>query len=227
MKNWIKVATIAGLLIGLSPMSNAIEKRTELTDQSLLHAEKGNLNFNNTSIPSNLVEELKKGGHVIVFRYTGAGGKSTPVDPKLKNIIDDGQRISERSKVMMQNYGKKYQELNIPINRVLSSEYFFVWQHALSAFGEPIQITRDLTGSLYFRNPQELNKSLQNLRDRIVTPPDAGQNTILFTHQGKFDKAYGYYIPAGNTIIFKPNGTSTPQLITVLSYEEFMTLKDE
>ena len=70
-----------------------------------------------------------------------------------------------------------------------------------------------------------MTESLQNLRNRTVTPPDNGQNTVLFTHQGKFDKAYGYYIPAGTTIIFKPDGSSQPKLVTVLSFEEFMKLK--
>ncbi|MCY1703527.1 hypothetical protein [Deinococcus sp. SL84] len=66
---------------------------------------------------------------------------------------------------------------------------------------------------------------MQGLRNRTVTPPPAGKNTILFTHQGKFDKAYGYYPDAGQTLIFKPDGTGTPRLIANLSYDEFMALK--
>ncbi|MDY3330510.1 MAG: hypothetical protein SOX43_00960 [Pelistega sp.] len=226
MKKWIKALTVASVLAAAQSSVMAAEGRAVLADQTLVSAENASLNFRNAPAPVGLVEDLRKGGYVIVFRYTGSGGDDAAIAPELKQkVIDDGQRISKRSIERMTSYGKKYQDLGIPVNRVLSSEYYFVWQHAQAAFGNPIQISRDLTGSLNFRDKNELAQSLQNLRNRTVTPPDAGQNTILFTHQGKFDKAYGYYIPAGTTILFKPDGTSTPKLVAVLSYDEFMALK--
>ncbi|UBH13377.1 hypothetical protein [Macrococcus armenti] len=74
-------------------------------------------------------------------------------------------------------------------------------------------------------DPNELNDSLQRLRDRTIIKPPKSNNTVLFTHQGKFDKAYGFYPPAGTTIIFKPDGSRQPQPIAVLSFEEFLNLK--
>lgn len=184
------------------------------------------LDFTKNQIPNNFISDLQKGGYVIVFRYTGSGGGYTPVLKDLQNkVIDDGQRISENSVAKMKDYGKKYRELNIPIQTVVSSEYFFVWQHAYEAFNDPITISRDLTGSLNFKNNTELNESIQQLKNRIVQLLPNGQNQILFTHQGKFDKAFGYYIPAGTTLFFKPDGSNQPNLITVLSYEQFMSLK--
>ncbi|WP_339097358.1 hypothetical protein ACINK0_16455 [Deinococcus sp. VB343] len=181
----------------------------------------------NPSTPANLVRDLQKGGHVIVFRYTGAVYPQNPQDKAIAGAIDDGQRISEQSKKMMAALGQQYKKLKIPVDRVWSSEYYFVYQHALAAFGAPVTMNRDLTGSLapFFRNQKLLETSLQGLRNRTVTPPPAGKNTILFTHQGKFDKAYGYYPDAGQTLIFKPDSTGTPRLIANLSYEQFMALK--
>ncbi len=226
MKKYLQTFVLGVSLMAAQSWGVAADSRAVLPDQTLVKAENTSLNFRHAPAPTNLVEELRKGGHVIVFRYTGSGGDSVAVAKEAQGqVIDDGQRISENSIRRMKNYGQKYQDLAIPVNRVLSSEYYFVWQHAQAAFGNPIQISRDLTGSLYFRDRTELATSLQNLRNRTVTPPDQGQNTVLFTHQGKFDKAYGYYIPAGTTIIFKPDGTSTPKLVAVLSYDEFMKLK--
>lgn len=200
-------------------------ERQELADQDLVVAEEASLDFSKSALTPELKEDLAKGGYVIVFRYTGAGGDRTQIPPELLGQVkDDGQRISETSLAAMQAYGQKFLDLGIPVNRILSSEYYFVWQHAQAAFGQPITISRDLTGSLDFSDPNELETSLQNLRNRTVTLPDQGQNTILFTHQGKFDKAYGYYIPAGTTILFKPDGSGIPQFVGVLTYEEFMGL---
>lgn len=76
---------------------------------------------------------------------------------------------------MMKQYGEKYRSLNIPVNEIFSSEYYFVWQYAQAAFNEPIKITRDLTGSLDFSDTNELNDSLQRLRDRTMTKPPKGK----------------------------------------------------
>ncbi len=188
-------------------------------------ANKANLDFENIKNPENLANELSKGGYVLVFRYTGSGGESSQIPQELKGkVIDDGQRISESSLKNMKLYGDKVKSLGIQIDKVATSEYFFVWQHANAAFGDNLEITRDLTGSLFFNNPQELQTSLQNLQNRTVKVPSDGKSTLLFTHQGKFDKAFGYYPPAGTTIVFKPNGTSQPNLVAVLSFDEFMGL---
>lgn len=208
-----------------SSTSSTPPSRPDLADQDLVLAQEASLDFTKSALRPGLKEDLAQGGYVIVFRYTGAGGAMTQVPEELLGLVkDDGQRISQDSLAAMEAYGQKFLSLGIPVNRVLSSEYYFVWQHAQAAFGQPITISRDLTGSLDFSDAEELETSLQLLRNRTVTPPDQGQNTVLFTHQGKFDKAYGYYIPAGTTILFKPDGSGTPQLVGVLSYEEFMGL---
>lgn len=199
--------------------------RTLLSEPNLIVSDNRPVDFSRLQPPADLAADLRRGGYVIVFRYTGSGGGFSPIPAALHGQIkDDGQRISERSINLMRAYGEQFRRLDIPVNRVLSSEYYFVWQHAQAAFGEPITISRDLTGSLDFGNADELAQSLQNLRNRTVTPPAAGSNTVLFTHQGKFDKAYGFYPPAGTTILFKPDGSGRANPVAVLSYEAFMAL---
>lgn len=177
--------------------------------------------------PSDLVERLKEGGLVIFHRYTGATRGNSDVEA-VPGTYDDGQRISGQSIQAMQDLGRKYQELGIPVETVYSSEYFFVWQHANEAFkslNKPIQIHRDFTGSLSFTDPNELEVSLQGLRNRTVTPPSLHTNTVFFTHQGKFDKAFGYYPDAGWTMIFQPDGSGIPKVIANMPLEEFLALQ--
>ncbi|HFI0595952.1 TPA: hypothetical protein ACGO30_001687 [Streptococcus suis] len=211
------------------PKSNLTSSKNQPKTMNVLEerlvAESEPINFENPQYPANLSEALAEGGYVVVFRYTGAGGGTSKIPPKLDGkVIDDGQRISTTSIERMLEYGNKVKQLDIQIDHILSSEYYFVWQHAEAAFDLPIEISRDLTGSLNFNNEKELENSLQNLRNRVVKVPESGKSTFLFTHQGKFDKAFGFYPPAGTTIIFKPDGSSRPQLIAVLSFEEFLQL---
>ncbi|MCQ9344128.1 hypothetical protein [Corynebacterium kozikiae] len=176
--------------------------------------------------PADLAERLQQGGLVIVHRYTGATRPGNP-DPAPEGFIDDGQRISEQSVERMRALGQQYEALGIPVNEALSSEYYFVYQHASEAMGvigQEVTVNRDLTGSLNFQDPNELEESLQGLRNRTVTAPPAGTNTVLFTHQGKFDKAWGYYPDAGWTLVFSPDGTGEPQVIASLPLDEFLAL---
>ncbi len=208
-----------------SETHTAAPSRALLSEPSLTVSDNRPVDFSRLTPPADLAADLQRGGYVIVFRYTGSGGGFSPIPAALHDQIkDDGQRISERSIGLMRAYGEQFRRLGIPVGRVLSSEYYFVWQHAQAAFGEPIAINRDLTGSLDFGNADELAQSLQNLRNRTATPPAAGSNTVLFTHQGKFDKAYGFYPPDGTTILFKPDGSGRANPVAVLSYEAFMAL---
>lgn len=208
---------------------NQVTTEKTATDQPVngdIEAEMVDLDFEEVEQPEHLAHDLAQGGYVIVFRYTGAGGGPSQVAAEVAGQVrDDGQRISASSIEQMAAYGQKYRELGIDLDHLVSSEYYFVWQHAQAAgFSVPIEISRDLTGSLDFSDGEELAQSLQALRNRTVTVPEPGKSTLLFTHQGKFDKAYGYYIPAGTTIIFKPDGSSQPRLVAVLSLDEFLAL---
>lgn len=187
----------------------------------LVTATSDNLGDTSPETPDNLAQQLAEGGLVIVHRYTGATRPTSP-SAAPDGFIDDGQRISETSIDRMNQLGAKYRELGIPVSSALSSEYYFVYQHADQAMDTPVEVNRDLTGSLYFTDQQELEDSLQGLRNRTVTPPPAGTNTVLFTHQGKFDKAYGFYPDAGWTLIFAPDGSGIPRLIASLSLDEFL-----
>lgn len=213
--------------IGSSTPSGSAASRDPVVDRPVTTATSRDLGDATPAAPADLAARLRNGGLVIVFRYTGAGGQEegAPLATlTAQGVVDDGQRISDRSRDRMSAYGEKYRDLGIPVDQVLSSQYYFVWQHAMQAFGAPVAMKRDLTGSLNFSDRGELDRSLQGLRNRTVTSPPEGMNTVLFTHQGKFELAYGYYLDAGTTMVFEPDGSGTPRLIANLDYDDFMAL---
>ena len=96
MRKPLNALIVSSLLLTIS-QSFASDNRLPLPDQTLIKAEKVNLHFAQAPAPQGLVENLKKGGYVIVFRYTGAGGSQTPVESQVHSkVIDDGQRISDK-----------------------------------------------------------------------------------------------------------------------------------
>ena len=172
----------------------------------------------------NLGRALRAGGFVIVHRYTERMPASTP--PAAADTIDAGQRISPQGRADAQAVGEVYRRLKIPVSQVLSSEFFVVYQTAQAAFGNRVALRRDLTGSRYFNDSAELAQSLSRLRSRVATPPPAGTNIVLWTHEGKFKKAFGHSLPAGATVVFAPRNDGVPHEVARLSLKEFLALAD-
>ena len=171
-----------------------------------------------------LAHALQAGGFVIVHRYTGRMPGSSPPTPA--KMIDAGQRISPQGRADAQAMGEVYRRLKIPVSEVLSSEYFLVYQTAAVAFGDRVKLHRDLTGSRYFQDPLELEHSLSGLRSRVAKPPPARTNVVLWTHEGKFKKAFGSSLPAGETVVFSRSNDGKPREVARLSLREFLALTD-
>jgi hypothetical protein len=173
---------------------------------------------------SDLVRALQSGGFVIVHRYTRTVPGSSP--PATAETIDARQRISPQGRADAQAMGEVYRRLKIPVSQVLSSESFIVYQTATAAFGENVKLTRDLTGSRAFHDPAELERSLSALRSRVATRPPTGTNVVLWTHEGKFRKAFGRPLAAGETVVFNPGSDGVPREVARLSLREFRALAE-
>jgi hypothetical protein len=171
-----------------------------------------------------LARALQAGGFVIVHRYTGRMPGSSP--PAAAETIDAGQRISPQGRADAQAMGEVYRRLKIPVSQVLSSEFFVVYQTATAAFGNRVALRRDLTGSRHFNDHAELAQSLSGLRSRVATPPAAGTNIVLWTHEGKFKKAFGHSLLPGETVVFAPRNDGVPHEVVRLSLKEFLALAD-
>jgi hypothetical protein len=169
-----------------------------------------------------LARALQAGGYVIVHRYVARMPGSSP--PAMAETIDSGQRLTPQGRVSAQAMGAVYRRLKIPVSQVISSEYFLVYQTAAAAFGDRVTLHRDLSGTRSFNDPAELERSLSGLRSRVATPPPAGTNVVLWTHEGKFKRAFGRPLPAGATAVFDSrNGREVARL----SLREFLALASE
>jgi len=171
-----------------------------------------------------LAHALQAGGFVIVHRYTGRMPAALPPAPA--RTIDAGQRISPQGYADAQAMGEVYRRLKIPVAEVLSSEYFLVYQTATAAFGNRVKLHRDLTGSRSFQDPSELERSLSGLRSRVAKPPPTHTNVVLWTHEGKFKKAFGSSLPAGETVVFGRRSDGAAYQVARLSLKEFLALTD-
>ena len=119
---------------GLPEQVDGPKAATTTRSTQLLQATTNQLGDTSKKPPQDLVQRLKKGGYVLVFRYTGADVPDNP-EASIKGSIDDGQRVSSESVKSMKKMGQWYSSNKIPVDDVLSSQYYFVYQHARAALG--------------------------------------------------------------------------------------------
>lgn len=173
-----------------------------------------------------LVEALRRGGYVIYFRHA-ATDYSIPesqqgetwwqsCDPQVVRNLSEAGRDQARA------IDEAFRALQIPMDRVLSSEFCRAAETARLAFGE-VEVNPDLTG---FGTADEVERErrVAALQAMLATPPSAGANTILVAHGFNIQAAANVSLPEGGAVIFEPLGQAGFRLIARVSADEWSTL---
>jgi len=172
-----------------------------------------------------LIQQLRKGGHVIYFRHAQTEkdyADQVTADP------NDGstQRVlSEAGWKQAKAIGNAFRKLNIPVGDVISSQYFRAWQTADLAFGK-----YEKNPALNFEPAEDYTaEQMAAMRDRVmplvtVMPAD-GVNTILVGHDDPFEAISGIYPePQGVAYILKPNGKDGFTILARLTSDDWTML---
>ena len=157
-----------------------------------------------------LLNRLVQGGNVIYFRHaTTERDYADQADPSMS--LED---CSTQRKLSLQGIqeshaiGLAFAEKQIPVDRVITSEYCRAWKTANLAFGRVDQ--RD--SRLNFLPYEDYSDELVELMKKNVMPllsslPTKGSNTVIVGHDDLFEAASGIYPePQGIAYILEPNG---------------------
>jgi phosphohistidine phosphatase SixA len=151
-----------------------------------------------------LVEALQAGGYVIYLRHA-ATDRSKEDDVVLD--LDDcttQRNLSDAGREQARAIGRAFRELEIPGDRVLSSEYCRTSETAELAFGDA-ELEPALTG---FPNEGDADYEdrIQQTKTLLADPPPAGENTILVAHIKNIEETAAITIEEGELAVFEPLG---------------------
>ena len=173
-----------------------------------------------------LVAALKQGGLVIYFRHADTG-TPVPEPPGFdlarcetqRNLNDDGRQQARA-------IGAQFRRLNIPLARVLSSEFCRCWQTAELAFGR-YEKTSDLTGVPRGSQWDELRaQRAAALRRLLSSPPPPGQNSVLLSHGFNLWDLERFHLGTqGEAAVYRPDGQGSYALIARLLPEDWTELR--
>lgn len=154
------------------------------------------IQLSDRAVLADLLNNLQGGGYVLYVRHTHTDRSRGDEDVSLGQC--DQQRIlSERGRDEALMMREAYQQLNLPVDMVLSTQYCRTLETAVLAFGVP-----------QFTSRAELTDSLTA---RLATVPPAGTNTIIVAHIGTIRNAIGLddTFEEGDTLIYRPTGDGT------------------
>lgn len=129
-----------------------------------------------------VLDLLREGGYVVYVRHTHTDRSRGDTD---LSSCDTQRILSERGRDEARDIGAAYATLDLPVSRLISTEYCRTLETARLAFGEPEVITRtDLTDTL---------------NAVLATQPEPETNTFIVAHIGTLN---------ASTITVGPDGDS-------------------
>ncbi|KAA3643351.1 MAG: hypothetical protein DWQ07_22835 [Chloroflexi bacterium] len=156
-----------------------------------------------------LLENLWDGGLILYMRHTHTDRSRGDTD--LSHC--DGQRIlSEQGREEALMVRPFFAQLQIPVDRLYSTEYCRVRETAVLAFGTPDIIPR-----------AEL---LDMMPVIMTTPPVEGKNIIIVAHIGTLERSLGLpdTFEEGDTLVYEPDGDGGHQYIGRIALSDWAYL---
>ncbi|MEM9773735.1 MAG: hypothetical protein AAF902_04085 [Chloroflexota bacterium] len=140
-----------------------------------------------------LLEKLYKGGYVIYVRHTHTDRSRGDTDVTLGSC--ETQRIlSERGRDEAFMIRNAYDQLDLPISQIISTQYCRTLETAILAFDVPFVVTRvELT---------------ENLPQVLSTVPELGTNTMVVAHIGTLRqwRELDDTFEEGDSFVYRPMG---------------------
>ena len=178
-----------------------------------------------------LVDALRQGGYNIYFRhaatdwsqddYVTAEGEWTSCDPKkIRQLSASGRAAARR-------IGEAIRRLEIPIGRVLSSEYCRTRQTAELMDIGPVMPTRAIMNMRVAEMVGGSKAVIERARQELGRMPIAGTNTVLVAHGNLMRAASGEYTGEAGAGIFKPLGAGKFSLVALLEPNDWQRLANQ
>jgi phosphohistidine phosphatase SixA len=179
---------------------------------------------------ADLVNALRDGGYVIVFRHGATYPDQADTDPL--NADQPGneakqRQLNDKGRALAREWGDSFRRLGIPVGTVATSKIYRAQETAkLMNVGE-VTTTWDITEGNQIISPNENSKRAAALRKLASTPPAAGKNNVVVTHKPNIIDAFGkdwFEVREGEASIFKPDGKGGYQVVARLQADQWGAL---
>lgn len=157
-----------------------------------------------------LLDALRQGGYVIVMRHATTEAKPDAPHVDLADCATQ-RNLTPEGRTMARSIGSAFDQLQIPLGRVVSSPFCRAEDTGALAFGH--EETNAGLGEKAVKNTSTAAAAASVLRPLIATTPVPGKVTIVVTHGFNIRSVIGDDVVEGEAAIFKPDGNGSFSLV--------------
>jgi phosphohistidine phosphatase SixA len=175
-----------------------------------------------------MLQTLRAGGYVIVFRHGATHADQADTDPLNLDNVAKQRQLDDKGRAQAMAVGAALKAAGVPIGKSYSSRFQRAVETAQLIGGKEPQTTLDITEGGLVVTPNENARRAQALRALAAAAPDPGTNTLIVTHKPNILDAFGkdwFEIKEGEASIFKPDGSGKFTLIGRVQITEWETAK--
>ncbi len=173
--------------------------------------------------PSEWIEALRAGGHVIVMPHATTYQDQADTEPLNFGNVEKQRQLDEAGRAAAKDIGAAFAKLRIPVGDVYTSMFNRAIETAWLAFGEATP-KLDLTEGGLVVAPIENDRRAQALRKLAATAPPAGINTFAVTHKSNILDAFGkdwFEVREGEATVFRPDGNGRYEVVARVQAHEW------
>lgn len=175
-----------------------------------------------------LVQMLRAGGYVIVFRHGATHPDQADTDPLNPGNIAQQRQLNDKGRADAKAVGEAFKFIGVPIGKSYSSQFYRAVETSRLIGGKEPNTTSDVSEGGLVVSPNENNRRTQALRAMLAAPPDAGTNTLIVTHKPNIVDALGkdwFEVREGEASIFKPEGSGKYSLVARIQIGQWATAR--
>jgi phosphohistidine phosphatase SixA len=169
-----------------------------------------------------LVEALRRGGHLVYFRHGPTDPNQRDTEPNNLANCATQRNLTDAGRQQARGIAEAMRALAVPVGQVLSSEYCRAKEYAQLLFSREARVEP----SLVLPDPLPEAQRAQNteaLKRLLAQPPAAGTNTFLVSHSPNIRMALNVDLPTeGGAAVLRVEA-GTPKVVARILPTEWAT----
>jgi phosphohistidine phosphatase SixA len=171
-----------------------------------------------------LAGALQRGGLVLVLRHAATDFSRPDQDPVVLSDCRTQRNLNAQGRADARTIGRGVRRLRLRIGSVLASPFCRAKETARIAFGR-FRISRALLNTIVAEHDARWRRQIRAARRLLGARPAQGMLTVLVTHGSVVGDTTGQTLEEGETLVFRPLGSSRFRLLGRILPREWRTLR--
>jgi phosphohistidine phosphatase SixA len=177
-----------------------------------------------TGAQPTLASAMQRGGLVLVMRHSSTDLSKPDQDPVVLSDCRTQRNLDAQGRADARTVGRGVRRLRLRIGSVFASPFCRTKETARLAFGR-FRINQVLLNTIDAEHDARWRTQIRAARRLLGTKPAPGMLTVLVTHGSVVVDTTGQTLEEGETLVFRPLGSSRFRLLGRILPREWRTIE--